>query len=803
MLLEDLRYSVRRFARNPGFVMIAVVVLALGIGANTCIFSFVNAYLLSPLPTVKDVDRVVIVDERRRGSSQDVSYPDFLDWEKQGHAFESMAAVLYMNPILTGRAEPERITAVRVSAGFFDLLTAKPALGRGFLASEAAAGGEPVVAISEGFWKRRMGGRPDVLGESLMLDGVSHKIVGVMPHGFRFGWVDADVFAPLTVDFAKFPRGRRQFDVYARLKPGVSIAAAQAEMDTIARRLEMQYPDTNQDVRAAVVELAWLLGEGPREAIRIVMAVVVFVLLIACANVANLQLARATGRSTEIAIRTALGARRSRIIRQVLTESVLVALLGGILGFGVGLAGVRILLAAIPPQQSPINQDFLDFRVLAFTALIALATGLAAGLAPAFQISRVSVNDVLKEGGRRGAGGGASRGRLRTVFVIAELALAVVLLLGAGLLVKGFRQLMDVNPGFRTDALLTARISLPDTKYSRPEQRADFYRNLVDRMAAIPGVQSAAAGTGLPMMGGSYGNFVIEGRPAPPAGRENGGRTQTITTDYFQTLGIPLRRGRYLTPQDTADSLPVVVINEQLAQQFFSGEDPIGKRLKWSRDPQSSAPWKTIVGVIANTRANGLGRPVPMEMFAPLPQEPRPFMVLALRTYASDPTGVSSALRAALRGLDRDQPMTQVRSMLSAVADSTAISRIMAEVITVFAVIAMLMASIGIYAVVAYSVAQRTQEFGIRMALGAGSQSVVSLVLKQAVWVLGIALLIGLPVAAVVTRFLGSYLNGVEPRDPIIFTIVPALLGLVALFASFVPARRATRVDPVTALRYE
>ena len=802
MPFEDVRYTLRRFAKHPGFLIIAVVVLALGIGANTCIFSFVNAYLLSPLPSVRDVDRVITIDGRRRGFMMGVSYPDYLDFEQQNHAFESMAAVTYVNPILTGRGEPERVQGLRVSPKFFDLFTTKPALGRAFLPAENAAGGETVVMISEGFWQRHLGGRAEALNETLVLDGVSHKIVGILPHGFRFGWQDVELFAPLTVDLAKSPRGRRQFDVYGRLKPDVRVAGAQGEIDTIARRLEMQYPDTNQDVRASVQELTQQLGQGPREAIRIVMGVVVFVLLIACANVANLQLARATGRSNEIAIRTALGARRWRIVRQVLTESLIVSVLGGILGYGVGVAGVKILLAAIPPNAVPINEDFLDFGVLGFTALVALATGVVAGLAPAFQISSVNVNDVLKEGGRK-ASGGAARGRLRTVFVVAEMSLAVVLLLGAGLLIKGFRSLMDVNPGFRVDGMLTARIVLPDTKYSRPEQRTAFYRDLVDRMKAIPGVQSAAAGTGMPLLGGAGSNFVIEGQPVPAAGHENAGRSQTITTHYFQTLGIPLRRGRYFSEQDTAESLPVVVINERLAQQFFGGQDPVGKRLKWSRDPQSSAPWKTIVGVIADTRSGGLGRPTPLEMFAPLPQEPRSWMVLAMRTHADDPTGSASALRAELRALDRDQPITQVRSMRSVMDDSTAINRLMAVVVGVFAGIAMMMASIGIYAVVAYSVGQRTQEFGIRMALGAGSRTVVRLVLKQALWMVGIAFVIGLPVAAVVSRLLGSFLNGVEPRDPVIFTLVPAILAVVAMIASYVPARRATRVDPVTALRYE
>ncbi len=803
MLVRDIQYALRLFARNPGFVAMAVLALGFGIGANSVIFSFLNVYLMRPLPSVNEADRVVIVNSMLRGSNRaQASYPDFLDWQQQNHVFQSLTAIANGSAILTGRGEPERVSGTRVSSGFFDVFTVHPTLGRAFLPAEHSPGGEPVVVIGNGFCQRQFGGKPDAIGQSLMLDGVSHKIVGIMPADFRFGTSEPDYWAPLALDTVTSPRGRRMLGVRARLKPSVSLATAQAEMDTIARRLEMQFPDTNANVRASIRNLVESLGDGPRQSIDIMMGVVVFVLLIACANVANLQLARATGRVSEVAIRTAMGARRSRIIRQVLTESVMVAILGGLLGLALAYAGAKILLATIPAGFHPINENFLNGTTLAFTAGVALMTGIVSGLAPAFQISRVNVNDTLKEGGR--SGGGGSKAVLRSVLVVAEVSLAMVLLVAAGLLIKSFSRLQEVNPGFRVDGLLTANVWLPEAKYPRPELRFNFFRDLVEKVAAIPGVQSASASTSLPMTGtGPATNFVIDGKPLPPAGHEFFGGARSITPGYLQTAGIPLRRGRYFTEQDADGALRVAIVNERLAHQFFAGEDPMGKRLKWSRDPQAAAPWMTIVGIAGDVKQWSLDSDTVPEMYAPVRQAPTAAMWLAIRTTAGDPSGVVPAVRSVLHDLDPDQPITAVRSMQNLVEESMVVSKYMTTLIGIFAGIALLMAAMGIYGVISYSVAQRTAELGIRIALGAGSGNVVQLVLKQAAWVVGIGIAIGVPGAAAVTKVLQSYLYGVGARDPVTFVVIPAVLAGVALAASYLPARRATRVDPLIALRYE
>ncbi len=801
MLLNDLQYALRRLARSPGFVAMAVVALALGIGANANIFSFVNAYLLRPLPTVKSADRLVYFEGRIRGNWAGVSYLDFLDWKQQSRAFAGLAVTQDVNPILMGRGEPERILGTRVSADFFTVFTAAPALGRAFLPAETAPGGEPVAILSDGFWQRRFGSNRDVIGGSLTLDGVSHKIVGVMPPRFRSAWNDYDFWAPLAADVAKTPRSRRTLGAIGLLEPGVSLTAAQKEMDTIAGRLRMQYPDTNTDLRVSVRDYIEGLGEGPRESIRIMIWVVAFVLLIACSNVANLQLARATGRAGEIAVRIAIGASRWRIIRQVLIESTLVSLAGGVVGYWLSLAGAKLLIASIPPGYQPINKDFMDPRIVLYTAAVALVTGLVSGIAPALQVSRVGVNDILKEGGRGNSG---ARGGLRNSLVVVEVTLALVLLLASGLLMQSFVRMQSINPGFRTDNLLTAFLWLPEAKYPRPEQRANFFRDLADRAAALPGVQGAAASTGVPLAGGGPGaNFIVEGRPVPASGQESFGRTRSITPAYFQTIGIPLRRGRYFSDQDTETAQKVVIINERLAQQFFPNADPLGQRLKWGRDPQSPAPWLTIVGVVGDVKLWSLTAPAVPEMYSPLRQNPPGGTFLVVRTQSADPTSITPALRGELRALDRDQPLTNIRTMQRIIEESMTIARLMTVLIGLFAGIAMVMAAMGIYGVISYSVAQRTHELGIRMALGAGAPGIVKLVLRQALWMIGIGVALGVPGAAATTKMLQSYLYGVGARDPITFVFIPLALAAVGLLASYIPARRATRLDPMSALRRE
>ncbi len=803
MLPKDIRYALRLFARNPGYVAMAVLALGFGIGANSSMFSFVNVYLLQPLPTVKDAGRIVILQCQRRGDSTGASYLDFTDWEKQSRSFEAVTAIQDANPIVVGLGEPERAAGARVSRDFFQVFPVRPPLGRLFLASESAPGGEPVMLISDGFWQRKFGSARDVIGRSLSLDGISHKIVGVLPAGFRFSWQDRDFFAPLGTDAADTPRGYRSLNVMARLKTGATIAAAQAEMDTISARLAAAYPESNATLRVSVRDLLHTIADGPRESVTIMMGVVVFVLLIACSNVANLQLARATGRANEVAIRIAMGAGRGRIIRQLITESMMVAAAGGALGVGLGYAMCKGLMAATPPMIHPFNQNYLDGRVLAFTAAISVLTGLISGIAPAFQVSRVGVNDTLKEGGRAGAAAG-SRGTLRSALVVVEVSLAMMLLLAAGLLIKSFGNLQQANPGFRVENLLTANVWLPDTKYPEPEQRSAFFRQLVERANSMPGVVSAAASTGIPLAGGGgASNFVIEGQPAAAAGHEAITRTLSVTPGYFQTMGMALRRGRYLTEQDDEKAPRVVIVNERIARQYFGGTDPIGKRVKWSREAQGGAPWMTVVGVAADVRPWGRASQPAPEMYAPFRQSPRPASWLVIRTKSAEPAGVAPALRAELRGLDRDQPLSSVETMEMRMSDSMTLPKMMTSLISIFATLSMLLAAMGIYGVVSYSVAQRRHEFGIRMALGAGPQSVVRLVLKRAVWMILIGVGIGVPGAAAMTKVLQSFLFGVGARDPLTFVLVPLALAAVALMASLIPARRATQVDPVVALRCE
>jgi putative ABC transport system permease protein len=778
MLRHDIRYALRLFSKNPGFVAMAVLALAFGIGANSAIFSFLNAFVLRPLPSVADAHRVVTIEGRRRGDTMGVSYADFLDWRQQARAFSLIAATESFDPIVTGVGEPERVPSARVSAGFFDLFTARPALGRVFSPQDYAPGASPVVVIGHRYWQRSFAGKSGAIGASMTIDGVSHKIVGILPAGFRYAWEDDDLFAPLAPEAAGAPRGRRSLDVMARLKPGVSLAAAQTEMDTIARRLELQYPATNTAVRASVRDLIRTLGDGPDEGIYMLMGVVGFVLLIACANVANLQLARAAAREGEMAVRTALGASRARLVRLVLTESTGIALLGGVFGIALSYAGARLLVATLPAGVQPLNPDFFDARVLAFTAAVAVLSGILAGIAPALRVSRIDIHATLKEA-RRGAGGAAHGAGMRDAFVIVEISLAVILLLAAGLLIRSFNAIQSVDPGFRVDGLLTAQVQLPAARYPKPELRAAFFRDLLEKIAAIPGVESADACSSPPMTGGGYTtSFVVDGRPAPPSGHENWSHWRAATPGYFQTLGIPLIRGRAFNMLDNAAGQPVAIVNQRMARTFFPHEDPIGKRIKWSRDPNSPAPWMTIVGISGDVKAWRLNaQPLP-EMFTPLSQQPQAFLFLAVRTWPADPSPVAGAVRAALRQVDRDQPITDVRSMRSTVSESLTDVKYVSRLTALFAAIAMLLAAMGIYGVISYSVARRTHEFGVRMVLGAGTAEVARLVLRQALY-------------------------GVGEHDPLTFTLVPLALGAIALLAGYIPARRATRVDPAVALRCE
>jgi putative ABC transport system permease protein len=801
MLLHDIRHALRLFTKNPAFVAMAVLALAFGIGANSVVFSFLNAFVLRPLPSVDEPSQVVMIEARRRGNIVNASYPDFEDWRRQSRAFARMAAIDSFGAVVTGRGEPERLAGARVTPEFFDLFTARPALGRLLTAEDYAPSAPPVMVIVHRYWQRAFGGRSDALGAGVTVDGVPHTVIGILPVGFRYSWEDDDFFSPLLPENSSAARGTRRLDVMARLKQAVPMAAAQTELNTIARRLEIQYPETNTGVRANVRSLISMLGDGPDQGIYMLMGVVGFVLLIACANVANLHLARATAREGEMAVRTALGAGRGALMRLVLTESTLVALTGGIVGIAFSWAGARLLIASLPASVQPLNPDFFDGRVFAFTAAVALMTGIVAGIAPALRMSLIDIHSTLKEAGRSGAG--SSPGGLRSVLVVAEVSLAIVLLLAAGLLIRSFHAMQQVNPGFRAERLLTAQIALPQARYPKLESRVTILRDLVTKISAVPGVRAADAASTLPMVGGSASSFVIEGRPSAVSGPQNFALWRAVTSGYFETMGIPIQRGRAFTEQDTASSERVAIINERMSRTHFPNEDPIGKRIKWSKDPASKEPWMTIVGVSGEVRSYGLGaKPVP-EMFAPLAQKPPAFAVLAVRTWSPDPLSVTAGVRTALHEVDRDQPITNIRAMQSIVDETLTEAKYVSGLTALFAAIAMVLAVMGIYGVISYSVARRTHELGIRMVLGAGPEDVFRLVLRQALTVVSIGLVIGVAGALAVSRVLSAWLYGVSPRDPLTFIAAPVALAFVALVASYIPARRATRVDPAVALRCE
>jgi putative ABC transport system permease protein len=798
MLLHDLRYALRVFSKSPAFVAMAVLALAFGIGANSVVFSFLNAFVLRPLPSVEDANRVVMIESWRRGNYLNTSYADFADWRRQSRAFSRMAAIDSFGAIVTGRGEPEHLAGARISNEFFDLFSARPLQGRLFLAEDYAPSAPPVIVIVHRYWQRAFGGRADAIGSTVTVDGTPHKVIGILPSEFRFSWEDDDFFSPLGAEHAGEPRGARRLEVMARLRPGVAMTVAQTELNTIAKRLEMAYPATNAGVTASARSLIRMLGDGPDQGIYMMMGVVGFVLLIACANVANLQLARATGREGEMAVRVALGAGRGDLMRLVLTESTAIALVGGVVGLAMSWAGGHMIVASLPAGVQPLNPDFFDTRVFAFTAAVALVTGILAGIAPALRISKIDIHSTLKEAGRSSGG---SSGGLRDVLVVAEVSLAIVLLLAAGLLIRSFNALQRVDPGFRVQGLLTAQISLPQARYPKPESRAGMLRDLTARIAGLPGVRSADAASTLPIVNGMASGFSIEGRPAAVSGSQNFALWRAITPGYFQTMGVRMQRGRMFTEQDTPASEYVAIINERMAHMYFANEDPIGKRIKWSKDPASKEPWRTIVGISSEVRSFQMGAKPTPEMFAPVTQRAQLFAVLAIRTWAADPASVAGAVRGALREIDRDQPITNVRSMQTIVNETLTEAKYMSGLTALFAAIAMALAVMGIYGVISYSVARRTHELGIRMVLGADAHDVVGLVLRQGMLMVSIGLAIGVAGAMAVSRFLSSWLYGVSARDPLTFIAVPMGLALVALVASYLPARRATRVDPVIALR--
>ncbi|MBA3438660.1 MAG: ABC transporter permease [Pyrinomonadaceae bacterium] len=808
-LLQDIRYGMRMLLKSPGFTLVAVLALALGIGANTAIFSVVNAVLLRPLP-YQDADRLVMVWEhnRLRNRPQNVINPaNFLDWQEQSSVFDEMAAFHDFAVNLTGEGEPEQIPGQRASANLFSLLGVQAVVGRTFTHEDAQPNREPLIVISYGLWQRRFGGDPGVIGKTLMLDRRPVTVIGVLPADFK--WFikqgslvgkEAEFWEPLSFTAAHHIRRGRYMTAVARLKPNVTYEQAQAEMNTIASRLEQQYVNFNTGWGVNLVPLREQFVGSIRPALLVLLGAVGFVLLIACANVANLLLARAAARQKEMATRAALGAGRWRVVRQLLTESVLLAFFGGALGLLLALWGVDALMWFAPQDLLSLPRISINLPVLGFTLLVSVLTGIIFGLVPALEASRLDPSESLKETGRSMTGSTRSR-RLRGAFVVAEVALALVLLVSAGLLIKSFMRLQAVDAGFDEKNILTMRVTLPASKYPEENQRIRFFKQTVERLETLPGVRSVGAISFLPFTGpGAATSFTIEGRPAPAAGDSPVTDVRVTDDNYLRTMNIALLRGRTFTEQEATEKRGVVVINEAMVRKYFPGEDPIGKRIIVN---MSDTPEPTeIIGVVRDVKQQTLDEEVKAMVYWPHPQLAYSSLTLVMRTE-SDPLSLATAARRGIQAIDQDQPIADVRTMEQWLATSIARARFNTLLLGLFASVALLLAAIGIYGVMAYSVTQRTHEIGIRMAFGAEGRDVLRLVLGQGMTLVAIGIALGLLGAFAATRVLASLLYGVSATDPMTFTIIPLLLVTVAFIANYIPARRATKVDPMVALRYE
>ena len=796
-MLNDLRYAVRALRKSPGFTAVAVATLALGIGANSAIFSVVNTVVFHALP-YPHAERLVRVQEKTQSFGyMDISYPNFLDWAAQNTVFENQALVRPESFTLMGAGEPERIKGVKVSSGLFATLAMHPTRGRDFLPQDDRKGAGPTVILSDELWKRRFGGDAAAIGRTIRLDGTGYTIVGVMPAGFKLPLMPSDLMVPVGLD-ADMNRGNHYLVAVARLKPGVTVEQVRSNLDVIARGLERQYPDTNSHWALQADGLQELLAKEFRPPMLILAGAVGLVLLIACANIANLLLTRATARRREFAIRSALGAGRWRLARQTLTESVVLALAGGGLGLLVASWGID-LLVLLKPDDIPLVQVIrIDASVLGFTLAISLLTGLLFGLTPALESWRVQLSETLKEGGRTSAGT-LSRHGLRRALVVSEIALSLVLAIGAALLVRSFIRVAHVDPGFRPESVITMQLSLPEATYPDDVKTVSFYSRLLENYRRIPGAGVVGAVQNLPMAKeNSQTPFSVEDQPKPERATDYPFTEYSMVAgNYFQAMGIPLRRGRFFTDSDKPGSPPVMIIDETLAAQYWPGQDPIGKHIS----VMGNKPLE-VVGVVGHVKHYGLDQKARVETYYPFRQVPMHDMYIVLRTV-SDPAAVIAAVRREVHAMDKDLAVDKVRTMGSLVNASMATRRFSMVLVGVFAGLAVLLAAIGIYGVMAYSVAQRSHEIGVRMALGAKRADVLKLVVGDSLLLCLAALLLGIPSALATARVLSSFLYDTKPNDPVVFTAVSLLLTGVALTATYIPARRAMKVDPLVALRYE
>jgi putative ABC transport system permease protein len=810
-LLKDVRYAARVLLKSPGFTAVAVLAVALGVGANSAIFSVVNAVLLKPL-AYTDPGQLVLINHnyKKIDLKASVSAPGYAYYRDNAKSFSDVAAFGPMNVNLTGEGEPERLQGMTVTANLFQALGARAAEGRTFASEENQIGNNRVVVLSDAFWHRRFGGLP-VVGKKITLNGETYEVVGVMPPGFQFGRefgpTGPDIWAPITFTPQQLDPNSsltsEYLGVVARLKPGVGVAQAQAEMNSIADDLRRQYmpgmDESNWGLLVTPLD-EFVVGQI-RAALWILLGAVGFVLLIACANVANLLLARAAARQKEIALRTALGASRWRVVRQLLTESVMLSLVGGGLGMLLAMWGVDLLLRLNDNRLPRASEIGLDRNVLLFTLGVSVLTGVVFGLAPAFHSSRVNLNDTLKEGGRTGRAG-VSR-LVRNALVAVEMTFAVVLLVGAGLLIRSFARLQQVNPGFEPRGVLALMVSLPSNKYADGPRRAAFMRDVLERVRALPGVKSAATTTTLPMSGfNQSGSFRIENKPVAQGQDPPHGDRWMVSDDYFQTMGVPLIRGRYFDARDNADAPPVAIIDEAMARKYWPGEDPVGQRIVFEGTAQQPR-WREVVGIVGHVKNQGLEGESRVQYYVPYAQSANsPNLFLAVRA-AGDPATLAPAARGAIAEVDKDMPVYRVTTMERMVADSMAQRRFSMFLFGIFAAIALTLAVVGLYGVMSYAVAQRTHEIGLRMALGAQRGDILKMIVGQGMLIIAVGLAVGLLGALALTRVMSSLLYEVSATDPLTYAGIALLLASVALLASYLPARRATKVDPMVALRYE
>ena len=801
-LLQDVRFGLRMLHKSPGFTAVAIIALALGIASTTAIFSVVDAVLLHPLP-YPQADRILNVSESQRSSGEGGGSPspaNYLDWAGQNHVFASMAASRGWPVNITSGDHPERARGTMTTASFFQVFGIPAMLGRTLLPTDDAAGNDHVVVLGYGLWQRRFGSDRNLVGRNITLDGEPYTVIGVMPPGFspddygelwlpsRWG-VPAHPLSPN--EDPRQVRDRHYLDAWARLKPGITLQQARQEMDAIALRLEKQYPDANQDQGVSLLSLQDYLVGDIRPTLLLLLVAVALVLLIGCANVANLLLARATTRTREVSIRYALGAGRLRVVRQLLTESILLALIGGVSGVLLAAWSVPALLAMSPPDIREFSTIGVNRDVLGFSIVVSVLSGVIFGLAPALQASRCNLNDALKEGGR---GSTASTGRTRFALVVAEVGLSMILLIGSGLLVKSFMRLLQVNPGFDTSRLLVFNVGLPTS--STPTQQDAFYHEVVERLQALPGVQSAGAVSRVPLAGGnSDRSFRV-----PGSDKDYQADIRVSTPTYFQTMGIPLLKGRGLSEQDMHSPVEVAVVNEAFAQSVFPGQDLIGKYIT---DFGPLMDRIQIVGVVGNVRHADLETAPRPEIYLSFGQAHWPSAFMVVRSKTSDPLALTSAAQSAVSSVNKDVPLANLRTMQDMVAGSVLRRKFAMWLLSIFAGLAVLLAAIGLYGVMSYTVSQRTHEIGIRMALGAKKADVVQLIVSQGMKLAALGVAAGIVAALLLTHLMASLLFGISARDPVTFGSLTALLAVVALIANYVPARRATRVDPMVALRYE